>query len=594
MFSTTYICGVGIRRGRSAIMRRTLSVSLTVLLIAALGLSSGPQRAAAATTWIVDDDGVQCPTPDYSSIQAAINASTTMPGDTIQVCPGLYNEMVTINKNNLTLLGALANVDARTRPFVPDPSTQSIIENVCSPVRIIADNVVLNGFTIQGSTVSDPCTIAGIWMNPGSNAADVGGAWILYDTVQANIAGIELDSTCAARQTRVQYNLIQNNDNPGPGSGNGIETNFGLCNALIDSNKFSGHVSSSDLVVVPSSNLTFTNNELVAGTPEGVAWLFVTNGTISGNVSTGSTSSGTIDLFGGDSGIAVTGNTLLNGVRAIVVENPYVIYGVPQNTSISAHQNCIQGNVTAGMEVDPLAYPLAPQLNAESNWWGSPSGPNEIPRNTGGTGDKIIDQDQNVDFDPWLPAPTAAPCPALPTPQKGPKDLVAGTGTINFPNTLNPMVHVNASRNPNTMAVNGHFYIRYPDQGFEVSGRVTCLTVTGNKAGVGGVIERVKGTSPGIFGPTMPGNDVLITVLDMGEPGTFDQVNEGQVPGARAACPSNGSTLPINQGNYVVKSDPPDTSLLDLDALIAGFESAAGCASSLVCSGVGTVTTLIR
>ena len=136
--------------------------------------------------------------------------------------------------------------------------------------RIIADNAVLNGFTIQGSTMSDRCTIAGIWMNPGSNAADVGGAWILYDIVQANIAGIELDSFCTARQTLVQYNLIQNNNNPGPGAGNGIETSFGLCNAKIDSNKFSGHISSSESVQAASSSLAFTNNELVAGTAEGV------------------------------------------------------------------------------------------------------------------------------------------------------------------------------------------------------------------------------------------------------------------------------------------------------------------------------------
>src|SRR5438309_2950149 len=77
-----------------------------------------------------------------------------------------------------------------------------------------------------------------------SNAADVGGAWILYNIVQANVAGIELDSFCTARQTLVQYNLIQNNNNPGPGAGNGIETSFGLCNAKIDNNKFSGQLSS--------------------------------------------------------------------------------------------------------------------------------------------------------------------------------------------------------------------------------------------------------------------------------------------------------------------------------------------------------------
>src|SRR5205823_1310140 len=123
------------------------------------------------------------------------------------------------------------------------------------------------------------------------------------------------------------FNLIRNNFNPGAGSGNGIQTNFGLCNATIDSNKFSGDTSSSILVVVASSSLTVSNNELVAGTPEGIAFLFVSNSTISGNTSIGSTSSGTIDLFGGNNGITVTCNLLATGQNGIRVENPYAIYG---------------------------------------------------------------------------------------------------------------------------------------------------------------------------------------------------------------------------------------------------------------------------
>jgi hypothetical protein len=173
----------------------------------------------------------------------------------------------------------------------------------------------------------------------------------------------------------------------------------------------------------------------------------------------------------------------------------------------------------------------------------------------------------------------------------GPKDLVAGTGTIDCAAISfvcgDPMVHVNASRNPNTSAVSGHFYIRYPSDDFEVGGRVTCLTVTVNKAGVGGVIERIKGTPPPIFGPTAVGRTVLITVLDLGSPGTLDQVNEGQFDVATFGCPSGGNTIPIKQGNYVVHADPPLALLSSLNTLIAEFESAANCSSSAVCSGTG-------
>jgi hypothetical protein len=381
---------------------------------------------------VVDDDGFaalgNCAavTATYSTINAAIGAANS--GDTIEVCPGLYNEMVGINKNDLTLNGEQAGVDARTRPFIPDPSTQSIIEHTSGPVQITADNAVLDGFTVQGSAGTDPNFLAGIWMNPGSRAPDVGGAQILNNIIQDNISGIELDSKCTAQPTLVQFNLIQNNNIPGPGSGNGIQTNFGLCNATIDMNRFSGDTSNSVLVLGPpvtavAFNVKVTNNELVAGTVESISFLGVSSSTISGNVSTGSTSTGTIDLFGGNSGITVTSNTLLNGNRAIVVENPY---GVGPNSNISADLNCIAGNLTAGLEVDPLAYPMTPRLDATNNWWGSASGPFEIPRNTSGGGDKIIDLDQNVEFFPWLLAPRGSLCPVPPPPPNTPGKATGG------------------------------------------------------------------------------------------------------------------------------------------------------------------------
>jgi hypothetical protein len=263
-------------------------------------------------------------------------------------------------------------------------------------------------------------------MNPG------GGAQILNNIVQLNVSGIELDSTCAGNRTLVQFNLIQNNNNPGPGAGNGIQTNFGLCNATIDSNKFSGHANSSILVVAPSLSLVISSNELVGGTPESIAILNTTMSSITGNVSIGSTSGATIDLFGGDSSVTVSGNTLFNGVRAIVVENPFVSFGVIANSGVAAHSNCIQGNPVAGLEVDPGAHTGI--LNAENNWWGRPSGPFEFPRNTSGMGDKIIDPDQNVDFIPFLTScPTGAVAPRMVTGGgQVPVNMTGGKGTFGF------------------------------------------------------------------------------------------------------------------------------------------------------------------
>src|SRR5262249_27729406 len=135
----------------------------------------------------------------------------------------------------------------------------------------------VDGFTIQGSTDPDPCFLSGIWTNPGFSGTQ-GGHKILNNIVQNNISGIELDSTCV-NPTLVQFNLIQNNNNPGPGSGNAIQTNFGLCNATIDSNKFSGHTNSSVLVASGGDDqqITVSNNELVGGTAERIIFGSVDN-----------------------------------------------------------------------------------------------------------------------------------------------------------------------------------------------------------------------------------------------------------------------------------------------------------------------------
>jgi hypothetical protein len=398
----------------SDLVRRFLALVAAFVIV----LSVGGRTAQAATVRWVDlaatssPPGTGCGTSaGYNSIVSAVAAASA--GDTIQVCAGLYNEQVQIDKT-LTLLGAKAGVDARTRSV----ANESIINNACGPVQIIADNVVINGFTIQGSTLPDPCFLAGIWTNPGFSGTN-GGHQILNNIVQNNISGIELDSTCVF-STLAQFNLIQNNNNPGPGSGNAIQTNFGLCNATVDNNKFSGHTNSSFLVVAPSSGLTVSNNELVAGTSERIVFGTVSTSTISNNVSTGSTSSGTIRLFGGDSNVTITSNTLLNGMRGIRVDDPFAI-GI--NSGVTAHSNCIKGNTMAGLEVGSSGH--SGILHAENNWWGSSTGPTNA-NNPGGTGDAVVDPDNNVTFVPFLTSPPGPPCPAAPPPPNTPGKVTGG------------------------------------------------------------------------------------------------------------------------------------------------------------------------
>jgi hypothetical protein len=404
--------------------------TMSAVAIAAALLTIGAGTASAAD-WYVEPTGndtntCTAPGPTNACLTITGAMAKASAGDTIHVAIGLYNEQVQITKT-LTLLGAQSGVDARTRS-----GSESVIDNACGPVQIMADKVVLDGFTIQGSTSSDPCFLAGIWTNPGFSGTQ-GGHQILNNIIQNNITGIELDNT-GTFPTLVQHNLIQTNNNPGPGSGNGIQVNFGLVNATIDANKFSGHVNSSFLIAgVPSSGLTVSNNELVGGTPERIVWGSVTNSTITGNTSVGSTATnGTVRLFGGNSNISITNNVLKNGIRGIRVDDPFTI---GPNSGITAHNNCITGNTVAGLEVATGGH--TGTLDAKSNWWGAASGPKYNGAGPG-TGDNIIDPGLVVAYIPFLTSTTGTPCapPPIGPPTNANQCKNDGWKTFNAPRTF--------------------------------------------------------------------------------------------------------------------------------------------------------------
>ena len=82
-------------------MRKVL---VLIMLLAAV-LVSG-QNANAATRWVRPNalgpaPGTSCINAGYATIQAAINAANA--GDTVNVCPGIYIENITINKAKLTV-----------------------------------------------------------------------------------------------------------------------------------------------------------------------------------------------------------------------------------------------------------------------------------------------------------------------------------------------------------------------------------------------------------------------------------------------------------------------------------------------------------
>jgi parallel beta-helix repeat protein len=331
---------------------------------------------------VVDDDGVQCPGAGYATIQSAVSAASA--GDTIKVCAGTYSGVVNIPVT-LTFLGAQSGVDARTRVF--NAATEAIVTDGFSVIG--ANNVTIDGFTIQGA---DGVGDLGTGINfPGATS----GHSVVNNIIRDNIFGIYLNSS-GASQTVVRHNLFESNNRPGAASGNAIYADQGSANVLIDANKFTGHTSAAMVFAGAQSNLTVSGNELIN---DNSMVFFNTNGvSITSNLSDGSLGS-VIFIGGNDTNVTITCNTIRNAPTKTAIRLPN--FGFGANSGVSANNNNIE-NMGFGIRIDPGQH--IGTLNAENNWWGSPTGPT-IASNPGGTGAAIVDPDGVVDYTPFRTAP---------------------------------------------------------------------------------------------------------------------------------------------------------------------------------------------
>ncbi|MEQ8676682.1 MAG: right-handed parallel beta-helix repeat-containing protein [Aggregatilineales bacterium] len=85
----------------------------------------------------------------FCSIQEAIDDPDTVPGHTIEVDAGTFNEQVEINKDNLTLQGAGPD---QTLLVSPDACTNTMNSSATAGVRLIGDHtgITLSGFSVSG------------------------------------------------------------------------------------------------------------------------------------------------------------------------------------------------------------------------------------------------------------------------------------------------------------------------------------------------------------------------------------------------------------------------------------------------------------
>lgn len=159
------------------------------------------------------------------SIQAAINNATA--GDTILVSAGMYNESLQINKS-ISLIG-----EDRDRTIINGQNNQFI-------VSIMAENVTIQGFTIECTLNLDPSS--GIYMFPSK------GSTISNDIVENSQQGITLASS---NNNTISGNIITNTQQ-------GIAFSNSLDNSVSD-NVITAN-SQGGILLTASSNNLFSGN----------------------------------------------------------------------------------------------------------------------------------------------------------------------------------------------------------------------------------------------------------------------------------------------------------------------------------------------
>jgi Right handed beta helix region len=177
---------------------------LGILAACALAFAAADGTATDPATLVVDRDGVECANADFTSIQAAVDAA--QPGDLIRVCPDLYSEAVTVDKP-LMLKGDPDAVEATDcfQPILGELPTDrhAIVDPAGDGFSIAfnldADDVVLEGFVVQGATV-------------GIDASDLSSGYrIHHNLIRLNtLFGADFGSA-GTRRSRADHNCIREN-----------------------------------------------------------------------------------------------------------------------------------------------------------------------------------------------------------------------------------------------------------------------------------------------------------------------------------------------------------------------------------------------
>jgi Right handed beta helix region len=226
-------------------MKRRAAVVLFAAL-AAIGLSLAPAGATGRHhhghhrgVLVVDNEhrhrsclGTRNP---FQTIQSAVNDDDAVPGATIWVCPGLYEETVKVETPRLTLKGANAGRDAtrsrRHRESVVSPPEGT--EPTEATVQLLEDGITWDGFTILGRALEQN--------GPGMTTDPAHSGYLIRDTIfQDNGIGLRLAANGEKPSIVCRNRFVANNEFD-PTGGYGIVSDQTTRQALITYNRFEDH-----------------------------------------------------------------------------------------------------------------------------------------------------------------------------------------------------------------------------------------------------------------------------------------------------------------------------------------------------------------
>ncbi len=226
-----------------------------------------PDPTASAPIVVDGPPAVECPNARFTSIQDAVDKAPS--GGTINVCPGLYKETVTVPKP-LTITARRDWPRAAPCPadLASDPHRYAIVDSheiVGSPVsgdafRLSADGIVIGGLVVQGYS-------RGIVTDPRFSG------YAIRDVIlQNDITGISFASS-GAQESSIESSCLR-------ATSIGVES-FSLRRARLNRNEVRQNVFG--VALVDTADVRVTHNDVSDSTEAGILASLGTNVSIRGN-----------------------------------------------------------------------------------------------------------------------------------------------------------------------------------------------------------------------------------------------------------------------------------------------------------------------